>query len=193
MGSLENITSHIIETAEKEALQITQKAENEAAELKKDCEKEISALKNENSLKIARECERLSAIAESDMRQCEKDALLLKKREIIENIIEDVKNNVKKLSQTEYLDILKNLLQSFAFSAKGELIFSKHDKELLNEDILSELKKNSSELTISEETAPFECGFIIRNGKTEQNCSVEAIFEDKYNRLVDLVNRSLSE
>jgi hypothetical protein len=44
----------------------------------------------------------------------------------------------------------------------------------------------SDTLTLSKEDAPSR-GFILRRGRVEQNCTIDAIFEDMKNRLADIV------
>ena len=75
-------------------------------------------------------------------------------------------------------------------------MFSKTDLERLPQNFLDSLEvslkdiKNAS-LTISEEAAQIDGGFILKYGEIEENCSFEALFIDSKDELQDKINAFL--
>ena len=58
---------------------------------------------------------------------------------------------------------------------------------------MPKLKKEAKALglDISKEKSDISGGFIIKYGNTEQNCSLDAIFKEKKDELVDYINSNL--
>lgn len=189
MGGLEKITEHIINNAKKTADEIINEAKRKADEIKRISDDENKRLSLENNEKIKAECDRIMQMAESSDRQNERQAMLETRNSVIKSIINESEEMIISMNKTEYLEFLKTILKNSQTGEKGEILFSLADKELIDDDFIAECKKISGNvLEISDEIAPVDKGFIIRYGKTEQNCSIKGIIEDKYNELTDLVN-----
>ena len=194
MGGLEKITEHIINNAKKTADEIINEAKKKADEIKRLSDDENKRLTFENNEKIKAECEKIKQMAESADRQSERQAMLDIRNGVIKTIINESEKKIISMDKTEYLDFLKTILKNSQTGEKGEILFSAADKKLIDNDFIAECKKISGDaLEVSEETAPVDKGFIIRYGKTEQNCSIKGIIEDKYNELTDLVNSCISK
>ena len=193
MGGLEKITEHIINNAKIKADEIINEAKRKACEIKKLSDDENKKLTFENDEKIKAECEKIMQMAASADRQNERQARLDAKNSVIKSIIKETEEKIAQMDKQEYLEFLKTILKNSQTGEKGEILFSPADKKLLDDAFISECKKISGEtLEIADETAAVEKGFIIRYGKTEQNCSIRGIIEDKYNELTDLVNSCIS-
>lgn len=193
MGGLEKITGHIIDNAKAEADEIIKKAEAQAAEIRKSSCDEREKRKAAAEEKIKAECEKHLQMSSGKDRQEQRQILLAARSKAIEDIIAEAKERIKNAGREEYLPMLKRLLESAVTDKSGEIIFSKHDKEMLDDDFIAEFKNISKGLLkISDETADTDCGFVLRYGKIEINCSVDSIFEDRYNELTDLVNSCIN-
>ena len=189
MGGLEKITEHIINNAKNTADEIINEAKRKADEIKKAYDDEKNKLTLEINEKIKAECDKIMQMSESLDRQNEKQAMLETRNSVIKSIINESEEKIISMDKTEYLELLKTILKNSQTGEKGEILFSLKDKKLVDDDFIAECKKISGNaLEVSEETAPIDKGFIIRYGKTEQNCSIKGIIEDKYNELTDLVN-----
>lgn len=189
MGGLEKITEHIINNAKKTADEIINEAKIKADEIKKIYDDEKSKLTLEINEKIKAECDKIMQMAESSDRQNERQAMLETRNSVIKSIINESEEKIISMDKAEYLEFLKTILKNSQTGEKGEILFSLADKKLIDDDFIAECKKISGNvLEVSDETAPVDKGFIIRYGKTEQNCSIKGIIEDKYNELTDLVN-----
>ena len=193
MGGLEKITEHIINNAKIKADETINEAKRKACEIKKLSDDENKKLTFENDEKIKAECEKIMQMAASSDRQNERQAILDVKNDVIKSIIKEAEEKIAQMEKQEYLEFLKTILKNSQTGEKGEILFSPADKKLLDDEFIQDLKKISDgDLEISGEIASVEKGFVIRYGKTEQNCSIRGIIEDKYNELTDLVNSCIS-
>lgn len=193
MSGLEKITEHIINDAKGKAEEIINKAKSEADEIIRANDEKNTALINENKEKILSETTKITQMAASSDRQEERQALLDVKNSVIKEIIKSAEDKILNMSKQDYVECLKTILKNFISCEKGEILFSKTDKKLLDDDFISYCKEVSDgNLVVSEEIAQIERGFIIRYGKIEQNCSISSIIEEKYNELTDLVNDYIS-
>ena len=193
MGGLEKITEHIIDNAKKSADEIINQAKNKAEEIKKISDDENRKLTLENDEKIKTECEKIMQMAASSDRQNERQAILDTKNYVIKTIIKEAEDKISAMQKTEYLEFLMSILKNSQTGEKGEILFSAADKKIIDDEFVAECEKiGNGVLKISDETASIDKGFIIRYGKTEQNCSIHSIIEDKYNELTDLVNTCIS-
>ena len=194
MGGLEKITEHIINNAKKSADEIINDARKKAEEIKKLSDDENNKLTSENNEKIKAECEKIMQMAASSDRQNERQAVLDAKNSVIKSIIKEAEERIISMEKAEYLEFLKTILKNSQSGENGEILFSETDKMLVDDELIADFEKISGGvLKISDETAPIDKGFIIRYGKTEQNCSIHSIIEDKYNELTDLVNSCISK
>lgn len=188
MGGLEKITEHILNKAKAQADEIISAAEKKACEIKADTEKTADKMKSEHDILIKNECDRILQMAQSASRQSKRQAILKAKSDVISQIINDAKNSIKNMDKKEYVEMLKTILNNTSVDSEGEIIFSKEDRPLITNDFIADKKG----LKISDEYANIDAGFIIRYGKIEQNCSIDSIFEEKYNLLSDKVNEFLN-
>lgn len=188
MSGLEKITEHIINKAQTQANEIIVTAERKAGEIKVDTEEKAAKMKAEHDELLKNECDKILQMAQSAARQQKRQAILKAKSDVIAQIINDAKNSIKNMDKKEYVALLKTLLNNIDISGEGELLFSKEDRPLITEDFIT----GKSGLKISDEYADIDAGFIIRYGKIEQNCSIDSIFEEKYNLLSDKVNEFLN-
>lgn len=189
MGGLEKITEQIIKKANDEAELIINDAKQKALAISNESKKEINELFKNNQNIIKNDCEKIMSMAQSQDRQRERSELLKARSEVIETIISDAKKAITEMEKDKYKEVLLKILKNSMTESEGEIIFSKNDIKLVDDDFIKKIKDLSKgKLTVLKETQNIENGFIIRYGKIEQNCSIESIFEEKHNELTDLVN-----
>lgn len=192
MGGLKKITEHIIKKANDEADVIINDALKKASVINSESKKEIDELIKTNQIAIKNDCDKIVSMAESQDRQQKRSEILKARSEVIEKIICDSKKAIIEMDKEKYKEVLLKILKNSMTGEKGEIIFSKNDSKLLDEEFTEKVTAISGKkLTISKETQDIGNGFIIRYGKIEQNCSIESIFEEKHNELTDLVNNFL--
>ncbi len=195
MTGLENILKSIDEEAKEEANEIIKKAEIERADLIEKSNLEIKKRLHD----IANDEERvLKAIKERTKSQLElkkRERLLKTKREQIDIVINESKEKIYNMPVDEYFSFILKLCKRHIRPQKGEIIFSRRDIKRLPEYFKSnveELAKNlGGELKISNQTCDINSGFIISYGDIEENCSIDALFEERQDKIFDMVSEVL--
>ena len=91
--------------------------------------------------------------------------------------------------------MIAKLLEKNTAEGEGVLSFSAKDLKRLPSDFASLASKiaaeNNGKITIAEEAADIEDGFILSYGGIEENCTLKALFADKEDELRDCVHSVL--
>jgi len=190
MGGLEKILKDITDAAELEASKISEAASLEVAEIKIQCEKDKLDLAEELKKETQEECMRISGMIEAAANAEARQIILAAKSKAIEEIIEYLKEDIKK--SDEYFDLLLKLVKKYSEEDEGVMYLNQTDLSRKPADFAEKIKEYAKgSLTLSEEATDIDAGFIIKYGKIEINCSINSIFEEKKNRLFDIINESL--
>ncbi len=190
MSGLNIITDAILEKARAEADEIIKAAEEKKseimAEVKVEASKKCKVILDEAELKI----KNIEANAKSSSEQQLSRDLLKRKAAFIAEAANEAKEKVYSMNDEEYNNILINLLKKFARAGKtGEIVFCDKDKARISEALKVEIKNLN--LEISAENVKIKGGFILKYGRVEENCSIEAIFHDKQEEITDFLNKEL--
>lgn len=192
MSGLEKITEHIIDNAKRQSEINISNAKNQAAEISAKTKEITEELTKKNQQLINDECDRIIQMAQASDRQTKRQILLKAKSDVIKSIIDEAKETLINMDKSEYLSSLKTILKNSVGDESGEILFGSKDKELIDDDFIEYIIKISGgKLKYSDEDSKIEHGFIIKYGNIEHNCSIDGLFEDKYNELCDLVNSCL--
>jgi len=190
MAELQVLTDKILRTAQEKAAGISAKAKSEYDEILADARKQGDEDGKRIVEEAKKEAERITTRAISASAQKSAQRKLAVKMEMIDSVIEKAKQKFLDFDDSEYMTRLTKLLQSRAVKgASGELMLNKKDKARISDEFKAKLKE--FELTLSEGCADIEGGFILVYGKIEENCSVEAIFRENYEELVDFIGQNL--
>lgn len=191
MGGLDNIIEEILRDAQNEADSILEAANKEAAETRIQCEKDKQVLIDEKKIETQNECMKLSSLLELSAEAEARQIVLAAKTEIINEIFEDIKSDLKK--SDEYFDMLLNFLKISSEDGDGVMYLSKQDLDRLPADFLEKAKRVAKgNIEISPDAIDIDGGFIIKYGKIDINCSIDAIFEDKKNKITDIIKANIS-
>ncbi len=175
------------------------------AEANAEAERILSLAKEEAAKNVANIAEKPASKIKAIMNRVESAARLLKrqrildaKQEVINDIILKAKNKLTSLPDTEYFDIILQIVKKHAHPQAGIIMFSRADLDRLPkkfEKSLDEAIKGipNASLTISKEDARLDGGFILVYGDIEENCSFEALFSEAKEELQDKVNAFLFE
>jgi V/A-type H+-transporting ATPase subunit E len=115
---------------------------------------------------------------------------------MINNVITEARNSLTGLPDQNYVEILLKMVKKHAHNKPGRILFSAEDKKRLPSDFSNRLKealsgKADASLTISEETAKINGGFLLLYGDIEENCSFDALFAAEKENLQDKINAFL--
>ena len=190
MAELQALTDRIRRAAEEKAAEILNAAKSECQEILAEAKRSG----DEEAAKIAeeakKEAERITTRAISAAAQKSAQQKLAFKMEMICSVMEKAKQSFLESENSVYMARLTKLLDSCAQKGEsGELLLNKKDKTAVSPEFTAKLKEFG--LTLSEKDADIEGGFILVYGKVEENCSVEAIFRENYEELVDFIGENL--
>lgn len=184
--SIDKITARILQEAKDEAAAVTQNAEQEAAAARKEAEKGASAIGSDTAARAVRDAavlkERKNSVAELEARKMR----LAAKQEMIEKSFEMAKEALLAMEDAEYR---KFLLKHLAPYHEGEVILNARDRKRLGDSLKKELEGTG--LTVSEDTADIQGGFILRTGLVSVNGSLETIFESEKKQITAQIAKTL--
>ena len=124
-----------------------------------------------------------------------KRKLLSCKVELIEQAVEKTVSKLKALPDKEYFDLMLSLAERHIRPEKGILSLGKKDLSRIPSDFESRLnelagKKNGT-ISLSDEAADIEDGFILSYGLISENCSFRSILESEKESVRDTAARVL--
>lgn len=191
MTGLDKILNEIRKESEDKVSRIISEATAEAdkitAEAKQRADAEVKAI-NEKTEKQEKEIlERAKSAGELSVRK----TVLLKKHEIIGEIINKAKEKLITLPDAEYFGFLTKMLDKFAHGEKGTILMSKSDKERIPESFKKTL--DEKRLTLSKDDMKESGGFILIYGDIEEKCTFDALFDGESERLTDTVMKTVFE
>jgi V/A-type H+-transporting ATPase subunit E len=196
MTGLENILKAIEDEAQSGADAIISDAKKQADDI-------LSAAKQEAELKCAQIAQKTSdeiksiiSRAESAAALQEKKAILEAKQQIINETISKARASLSVLPDTEYTEIILKLIKKYAHNSQGRILFSASDRKRFPADFIGRINtalsgKTGAALTLSDNAADINGGFLLVYGDIEENCSFDALFEASKEDLQDKVNSFL--
>ncbi len=198
MTGLEKILKHIEEDAQTAVDHILSEANAKAEEImaaaRIEGEKKCAEITERSKLEVQAYLSR----AESAANLQEKKLILTAKQEIIGEVINHAKETLTHLPDKEYFEIIVKMVGKYALAQTGHILFSAADKKRLPDGFHETLSAslsgtNGYRLTIADETADIDGGFILAYGDIEINCSIDALFAAAKDILQDKVSEVLFE
>ena len=197
MTGTDKILRHIADQANSEAAGILEKAREEAAQLESQarCDREeiLAAARQQGEAILAEARERAQVTAATKKRR----TLLAARGALVQEALDKAWKNILALPDGEYFDFLFAQLEKQNLAREGVLSLNARDLARRPEDfekkIAAAAKKQNGRLSLSQEAAPIEGGFILHYGGIEENCSLEAIFESEADVLKDAIRAVLFE
>ena len=176
-----SVCDGIIAQAESKAQRITADADAQAALIKSNSDQRITALVTDIK-------KRGDSAADLE----EKKILLTAKQRIITDMLQIGVERVKNLPDDEYFTLILKMVQKYSQPQDGVIRFGSKDLSRIPAGFINEINKASAgKLTLSDECAPIDAGFILIYGGIEENCSFDAIFMSEDETLKDKAGKLL--
>lgn len=195
MRGIEKIAAQITGEAEEKKVAIEKEIQKQTAAIDAAADAEIKAELERIKDETAKEEKKLEELAALAAQQRKRQSALLTKQEVIGNIIKQAYENLLALDDDRYFEIIKQMLEDYVLAEKGEIIFSKKDRERMPEGfagIISEIAASKGgQLVMSDEIRDIDGGFVLVYGGIEENCTFRAIMEADREELYDMVNGKL--
>ncbi len=193
MTGLEKIIENISAEARAQADDIIESAKETAAQIIDEAATEASGECDEILLTAREQVELMAKISQSNSELNGRKMMLKTRREILDSVMADAVQRLKKLPDGEYFGTLCRLAAKYAENGNGELVLSKSDKARMPADFAEKVNaavKNGS-LSIAEDTVDTDGGFVLRYGGIEENCTFDALAEQEHEKLSDELSRLL--
>lgn len=191
MAKLQELTDQIISVAREQVSDIKKESERNYQKIMDEAKIQGKNDMEEILANARKEAERITSRAISSSAKDTTQGKLSLKMELIEDTISSAYESVLKAGPNAYMSRLAKILTKKVKSdAKdGIILFNKKDKENLSKEILDIIKKSG--LSVSDETLNIDGGFVLRYGKIEENCSIEALFRENRDMLIDYIGKNL--
>lgn len=167
MSNLDNLVAEILQQAQKEANRMLTKAKTENSEFSqkenKKVQKEVEAIND----KAAEEAQALKERVISNANLKSRDMILQAKEELVEDVLERVLERLKNIDTKKYLKFVENILKNLNLSKNAELIVTKDMRLALGDKIL--------DYKISDQTV--ESGCSIKDGNLIYNNEFSNLIE----------------
>lgn len=168
-GSGRQIQEKILADAKAEADAILAKGKAEAEAILEAARQKAQKETDQTMAFYASEAQKAKSKELSAAEMRAKKQVLSKKQQLIEQVMEEAKEKLHSLSDTEYKVVLIGMLDQAQVAEGAQLIFSEQDKEAFGADIASR------GYTISDETRELDGGFVVKQGDIEYNYSFSSI------------------
>ena len=195
MAGIEIITEAIALDAEKKAAEIIETAKKEAEAILNNAKEECRIFSEEQKA-VREKAEKIEdGRTASQKEQVLKLRILKEKQEIIESVLAKAKDKLLNKSDSDYTGLLLSMIEKSALGEKGEVLLNKKDKSRVSVDFIERAdeiaKKKGGRLTMSNEEVDIDGGLVLRYGRIEINSSIESVFDENREHLVDVVNKVL--
>lgn len=167
MSNLDNLVAEILQQAQKEANRMLTKAKTENSEFSekenKKVQKEVEAIND----KAQEEAQALKERIISNANLKSRDMILQAKEELADDILEKVLERLKNIDTKKYLKFVENILKNLNLSKNAELMVTKDMRLALGDKIL--------DYKISDQTV--ESGCSIKDGNLIYNNEFSNLIE----------------
>lgn len=194
MTGLEKIQEKILAQSKENCEDIIAQANDEAKSILIDARQKAKEISD----KIIREAEELSkkknTLAKSGAESITRNRYLEVRNAIINDIISAAYEEIEKLSDEEYFDMLRKLCVKNISPGEYVMLMNSTDINRLPEnfeDSINSLIYKISTVFIRKEPVNIENGFILKSDGIEINCTLRAVFDENMDNLRDMLNRDL--
>ena len=175
------VCDDVVNKAQMKSERIITEAVDKAAAIKADSEKAIAA----RSADIVKRGESAASLEEMKI-------LLSSKQNIISTMLSHGIDRLKSLPDSEYFDLILRMVKKYSLKEDGIIRFGKKDIARLPVNFINDIDSAANgRLTLSDEAADIDAGFILIYGGIEENCSFDAIFTGEEENLRDRASKLL--
>lgn len=193
MTGIDAIIQSILDDANEKANTIINDANAEAKRKIADAEAEKTKILEDANKKAEGEYSKIIAKGNSSVKRQISEALLGKKQEIIEEVINKAYAQLISMSDSDYEKFIFSKLDSLNINEKAYIKFASRKDEDYGIGFKTKLKVKYPKLEILDEVIDDDGGFILINGMIEENMTFSAIFKDKLEEIKDLANKLMFE
>jgi V/A-type H+-transporting ATPase subunit E len=195
MADMKKIIDDIMLEGENDAAAIIGLAEKDAEKTIENAQKECAAITKNADARRSDELSRLKKRYASSRATQSRNSILSAKQQIIDNAVTEAYRCAADIHGKEYDNTVIKLLRPRIRSGKCTLYLPEDKKpsDYLESQINALMKESGSDCTISYARKNVRDGFILVYGGIEENCTFEALFEEKRGEIYETAARLLFE
>ena len=194
MTGLEKIQEKILAQSKENCENIIASANEEAKNILIEARKKAQQLYN----KIIKNAEDTSAkknlLAKSGAEAITRNRYLEVRNAIINDIISAAYEEIEKMTDDEYFDMLRQLCIKYISPGEYVMYLNSHDLNRLPEgfeDSVNSVIYETSAVYVKKEPVDIANGFILKGYGVEINCTMRAIFDENMDNIKDTLNKKL--
>lgn len=195
MAGVKELTAMILQDAREKADAIITEANEKAKAVEDEAAAKAKKASEEAALKAKKDADDYAARVRSQIGMQQRQRTLKVKQDIIEQVINQAMEALENQDDASYFSLINDLIQKNAHKDEGEILFCEKDLSRLTPEIKAAIqdsaKKAGGSLTISEEKAAIDNGFILRYGGIEENCTFKSLLSEKQELLRDTIQQVL--
>lgn len=195
MSGLDKIKDRILQEAQEQAEEKIKEAEEKAGEIKSEAVREAGEIAKERKAKAENEVKSYKERVDSSIDLEHRTRILAAKQEIIGDVIEEAKRRILALDAKDYFALILKLVEKNMQEGSGTIFFSDADLAKMPSGFTGEVhalaKDHGNDLSVSMKSRNIGPGFILSYGGVEENCTFDALFEEKKDDLTDIVQTIL--
>lgn len=178
LNGLQNLTDKIQSDAKGYAQELAESTRKKVEELLREQQLEADELRQQTAEAARKEADGIIARAQSQAALEERNALLRRKRDLINESFSLAAEEIANLPQEKYVALLVKLVQRYQ-TGPAEIILNARDQKAVGGKLLGELLAGAGApvTTLSKEVGSFKGGLILRQGDVDTNCTVEVLCE----------------
>ena len=196
MKGIENITSRILQEADKEVEEIRRRASNQVEDIRVSYDAICKSAKEEILQNAAEKAKDQKRRTEGASALDHRKAVLQQKQEMIDRAFETAEEKMRLLPKEKQIDFLSRIAVE---NAKGTeiVLLNEKDKNELGEELLKAMNNRMLEsgkagkMVLSEQTGSFSGGMVLIDGNMEQNYSYEVLLRSRREEMALEVSRIL--
>ena len=171
MSGLDKIISRLEQDCEKECSEIETEALSRAHRILTDAEASTKEECNRILEDAEKEALLINKKAESSAMLAARRGMLEAKIAVIDETIEAAVKKLRTLDTESYFSVLAHLAKKYALAGAGVMYLSAEDKKRMPE----KFRNMIDGITISDDTANIQDGFILKYGDIEINCTFNSM------------------
>ena len=189
MSGLEKILDHIKSEATDTADELLRKAKAEADRIvdaeKKEAAARADQIKKQSEVDVTATRNRIQSAG--DLK--EKRMILEAKQKEIDDVFAATMEHLANLDDAAYFGIIERMIPRYADGMEGTICFNAKDLARVPESTKKVAKENL--LTLSDQPAEIDGGFILIYNDIEENCSFDALISASREDLQDKIGQIL--
>lgn len=194
MTGIEKITEMIAQESGAKCEAILAEGAAEVKKILTDGRKKASKLSGEIVAKAQSQADLINAVAKSKAEAITRNRYLEIRNAILNDIISAAYEEIEKLGDEEYFDLIKKLCIKNIQPGECTMFMNGYDLGRLPDDF--ELQINSavfekSAVYIANQPLDIENGFILSYGNIQINCTLKSVFDENMDKLKDMLSVSL--